>query len=316
MLQTKTNFKAFTLIELLVVIAIIGVLIGFLLPAVQSAREAARRMQCSNNLKQIGIALHNYHDTHQAFSSAWRGYDSMNPSQPHPFGLPGWSWSAVLLPFMEQQSLRDLIDLNQSVAAAENRTAREKSLSVFLCPSNSFAEKNFTLRSISDVASPLANPVLLNSTGMTSEELDGVFSLSNYLASIGTTGAHPASTAIAGDQYFSDGAFYHNSDLGMNAFVDGLSNTIFVGERASTKPHLTTWVGMPPGSKCATALVVASVAGGFDNTGARHGFSADHPGGANFLLGDGSVHFIPKTIDETIIKGLATRDGDETVQIR
>ena len=313
--KTNLHWHGFTLVELLVVIAIIGILIALLLPAVQAAREAARRMQCTNNQKQIGLALHNYHDVHRAFPSGWRGYDKIDPSQPYPFGDPGWSWAAAILPFMEQQQLRELIDLNKSVAHEDNKEPRETFLSVFSCPSNSRSDKTFTLRSISDAATPLPSPVLLLSAGMTNEELDSNFSLSNYIGSVGTTGAHPSATAASGDLYQSNGAFYHNSSLGMNAFTDGLSNTIFVGERASTKPHVATWVGMPPGSKCSTAMVIGSFARGFANKGAGHGFSSDHTGGANFLLGDGSVHFISETISEETIKALSTRSGGEAVSI-
>ena len=109
-----------------------------------------------------------------------------------------------------------------------------------------------------------------------------------------------------------NGAFYHNSALGMNAFTDGLSNTIFVGERASAKQHVSTWVGTPPGSHCSTALITASTCEGFNNTGEDHGFSSDHASGANFLFGDGSVHFISETIDPETIRALSTRAGGET----
>lgn len=311
-------YPAFTLVELLVVIAVISVLIGLLLPAVQSAREAARRMQCSNHLKQLGIALHNYHDTHHCFPSAWRGYDKLDPSKSHPYGRPGWSWAAAILPFMEQQSLRDLIDLDRSVADPENRIARETPISLFVCPTNSFPEKTFTLRSVSDAAVPVPSPVLLVSGEMSEDELDSSFSMSNYVASFGTTSAHPptATPPQAGDLYLSDGAFYHNSELGMSAFTDGLSNTIFLGERASLRPHLSTWVGMPPGTKCATALVVAASRSGFNNTGVGHGFSSEHPSGAQFLLGDGSVHFVAETIDADLFRSVTTRDQGEPMSLK
>ena len=99
---SRANNAAFTLVELLVVIAIIGILISLLLPAVQAAREAARRMQCLNNQKQIGLALQNYHDVQGAFPSAWRGYSRQNPTVADMYGDPGWSWAAAILPYMEQ----------------------------------------------------------------------------------------------------------------------------------------------------------------------------------------------------------------------
>ena len=99
------RYKAFTLVELLVVIAIIGILIALLLPAVQAAREAARRMSCTNNLKQLGLGLHMYHDVHKTLPIGWLGFDSSG--KPHFEGDPGWAWSARILPFIEQQSLYD-----------------------------------------------------------------------------------------------------------------------------------------------------------------------------------------------------------------
>lgn len=302
------NTNAFTLVELLVVIAIIGILVALLLPAVQSAREAARRMQCTNHQKQIGIALHNYHDVQNGFPSAWRGYDETNPSLPSIFGSPGWGWAASILPYMEQQSLRDLISLNNSVADPANLEAREKFISVYSCPSDSKLQKKYTLRSLSELG-------LLDSDGMEEGELDANFPGANYVASFGTTGVHPShsDTPEVGTVYKSNGAFYHNSELGMNAFTDGLSNTIFTGERAHGKTHISTWVGMPPGAHCSTAFIAASTSRGFDNTGAGHGFSSDHPGGANFLFGDGSVRFVPEAIAIETIQALSTRSGGESV---
>src|SRR3954451_2672849 len=125
----ETKRRGFTLIELLVVIAIIGVLIALLLPAVQAAREAARRSQCTNNLKQIGIALHNYHD----------GTGSL-PWGHGPFGWNDWSASVMLLPFIEQKQIYDAINFNANISGAnpganENRTIQLMRLNVLLCPS-------------------------------------------------------------------------------------------------------------------------------------------------------------------------------------
>lgn len=307
--------SAFTLVELLVVIAIIGILIALLLPAVQAAREAARRMQCCNQMRQIGLALHNYHDTLKSFPSAWRGYAG---AQPYVFGTPGWGWAATLLPYLEQQNLRELIQIQQPVASEVNRIPRETFIPFFTCPSSAFTEQKFSLYSISD-ADSTAQTVLLESHDMTQIELDAVFPQANYIACLGTTdvhhyheqgeGEHPHEEATIGEIYTSNGAFYHNSELGMNAFTDGLSNTIFVGERTPQKQHVATWVGMPPGAHCSAALIVGSLAEGFDNTGDDHGFSSDHPSGANFLMGDGSVHFVSDTVNTTVVQAQGTRSG-------
>src|SRR5688572_27028117 len=128
--------EGFTLVELLVVIAIIGVLVALLLPAVQSAREAARRMQCQNNLKQFGLALHNYHDANMAFppSSVWKQeahIAELNSSNLGP------NWIIMILPYMEQQSLFDSFDFNFAIPAKENAVPRSTRLAVTLCPSDS-----------------------------------------------------------------------------------------------------------------------------------------------------------------------------------
>src|SRR5690606_839337 len=142
---------AFTLVELLVVIAIIGILVALLLPAVQSAREAARRMQCQNNLKQLGLALHNYHDALQAFppSSVWPD-ESQIASKNN--GNLGPTWVILILPYLEQQALHDAFDLNQSICAEYNRAPRSVQLATMLCPSDGFNRRPFKGSSSGDTS--------------------------------------------------------------------------------------------------------------------------------------------------------------------
>src|SRR4051812_15826242 len=135
----------FTLIEILVVIAIIGVLVALLLPAVQAAREAARRMQCSANLRQVGIALHGYHDTHDTFPpGAWE-WRPLN--QPWKRQL---AWSALILPYLEQKPLYDSLNLNAPFDSPQNTTAASTVLSVYLCPSARRLQERIEGRGVSD----------------------------------------------------------------------------------------------------------------------------------------------------------------------
>lgn len=319
--NTHTRYAGFTLVELLVVVAVVGVLVGLLLPAVQAARESARRMQCLNNLKQTGLALHVYHDVHNVFPSAWRGY-AANGTSPLVFGNPGWGWAAVLLPHMEQSSLYSQINLTQPISSEQNREARILSLNVYRCPSESAANRTFTIAE----SGLLEHDDHEHEDGIDHEHEHGgidentLFAAANYIASVGSTNIHDGEKyedggLYEGKEFVSDGAFYHNSALNASAFTDGLSSTIFIGERAATKKHYSTWAGMPAGDGCIPAIVVGSVHDGFNNTGAGHGFSGNHNGGANFLFGDGSVRFLTQTIAPDVVRALATRAGGETVAI-
>src|SRR6202035_572752 len=129
--------QAFTLIELLVVIAVIGTLIALLLPAVQKVREAASRTQCTNNLKQIGLALHNYHDTNKVFPPGYIDGNTSSTSTPDNDVGPGWGWASFLLPYLERKDLFDQIDFTKGVlAASPNVIMAQTSLPIFLCPSD------------------------------------------------------------------------------------------------------------------------------------------------------------------------------------
>lgn len=303
MLSMRRPSRGFTLIELLVVIAIIAVLVALLLPAVQQAREAARRASCKNNLKQLGLSLHNYHDTHNSFPSGWIGVD-LATRQPHVEGVSGMGWHVMLLPFLDQAPLYNQLNFSQPVTHADNILLRQTTLNLFRCPSDSGPER----WSIEDESSP--GTVLLNDVPT-----------ANYVGVFGTQEIHDCEALAIGQICHSDGAFAHNSKILMRDFIDGTSTTFMVGERrtntnvpAGEPAHYSTWMGVVVGGEEAFTRILGST----DHTPNEPGghlddFSSQHTGGAHFVLGDGSVRFVGENIDLGLYQGLATRRGGEIV---
>jgi prepilin-type N-terminal cleavage/methylation domain-containing protein/prepilin-type processing-associated H-X9-DG protein len=282
----------FTLVELLVVIAIIGILIGLLLPAVQAAREAARRAQCSNNLRQIGLAMHLHHDTYLRLPAGWDGYDAAG--RPYGMGGPGWGWAARILPFIEQANVQNnLVNFKKPVTDTANDAVRLLVLSTFRCPSD------------------VGDNKFLNIDEDTGE---GTFEYAtgNYPGVWGTGDVHVCGTLPAGTQCRGDGAFYHNSVTRFADITDGLSQTFVAGERSSRLEY-GTWVGTVPGIDCSPGRILGTALYPPNAGGHTHDFSSQHPSGANFLLGDGSVRLISETIDMPVYRGLITRSGGESV---
>lgn len=195
--------NGFTLIELLVVIAIIAILIALILPAVQMARESARRSECRNNLRQIGLAIQNYHGSHNAFPP---GYVSMFDTAGQDTG-PGWGWAAMILPEMEQANLQSSIMFSLPIEAAVNQTPRLTRLGMFLCPSDS-------------IRSPWT-AVTRSSTGQVTSTICEV-AASSYIAVFGIR-----EPGIDGD-----GVFFRNSFVGIKDITDGTSSTMLIGERS------------------------------------------------------------------------------------
>lgn len=323
--------KAFTLVELLVSLAIIALLCALLLPAIQQAREAARRTQCKSNLKQLGLALHNYEGVHKAFPPA-AIFDPVNLKVYQ-------NANSLILPYLEQANLANLIDSNlpwwdQSAEVAI------KVIPVFVCPSNSKANPGH--EALFDV--------LFN--------CGGTFGATDYIFSRGATDAFCESDNVDGRHA---GIFRFNRGTRISDIVDGASNTIAMGEGAGGSNWLlchgigctTVWSGEGGPRPATNAWLIGAVNipsvyelgyvgssnygctrerinkrpvtdtfwGGDSLTDCRDSsenglcsisnFRSDHTGGAQFLLADGSVRFVSETIDMNVLRGISTIAGSE-----
>lgn len=288
----ESSSTGFTLIELLVVIAIIAVLIGMLIPAVQQAREAARRTQCKSQLRQIGLAIHNYHDIFQAIPPGWIGVTS---NQVDIQGTNGWSWAARLLPHLEQTALYNSIDFNSPVGSPTNSAPRTRPLAIFRCPSD-IGPQSWTINT-AGTSTPL--------TVVSSASYSGVF---------GNDEIEECDGLAVGAPCGSDGLFFLNSLVRFADITDGLSNTLMVGERLTRPNHgwLYTWTGVISGGE----NPIVRILGDTDITPNRDlihmdEFASDHTGGAQFVMGDGAVRFISNSIDLNLYRSLASRAGGE-----
>ena len=328
--------RAFTLIELLVVIAIIAILIALLLPAVQQAREAARRMQCKNNLKQLGLALHNYHDT-------------VNTLPPGILGWPGtadgscWGWGTMILPHLDQAALYSQLSAapnGKSHLTGQPAIGFSAAMTSFNPPCLLLQTKLTAVRCPSDVGEDL---VTIPPGGLNGSRADSTaqFGRSNYAGVVGSTYAASSGLLI------SNGAFGESICNRFSSFTDGLSNTFLVGERRSPgvvagmytggdsiwagsnddEGPYVDWQGFAVtlgvctqqdklNLKAASPPAVSTIS----NHQPYNAFSSQHVGGGQFLMGDGAVRFIsdniatgPPNTSGSTYQNLAGRDDNQVL---
>ena len=305
--------RGFTLIELLVVIAIIAVLIALLLPAVQQAREAARRSQCKNNLKQMGVAMHNYHEAFNLFPP---GFVSKTPptGSANSTEISMYSWGAFLLPYLDQAPLYSTLRVGNVLLETNlsngNLAALQSPMPVFRCASDVGPALNNFDDAASDSAAANAN-VYVGFVSATGSDRIAI-ATSNYVmvANPSDSTTPPVYAAQYGPAL---GIGFINSNISMKDITDGSSNTLMIGERAWRFNNLTIGAGNAigfsasvnaSGSNMRTAML-AALGIGYDGINysatnrvhQRRGFSSNHTGGAHFVLGDGSVRFISQNID-------------------
>jgi prepilin-type N-terminal cleavage/methylation domain-containing protein/prepilin-type processing-associated H-X9-DG protein len=316
--------KGFTLIELLVVIAIIAILIGLLVPAVQKVREAAARVQCQNNLKQIGLAVHGFHDTYKRF-----------PVGTHDDDNRSFCWRTWILPFIEQQTIYSQMT-GAGLWVPPNMGGGANGLNVDTVPNS---EIGTAVAAIQDLAKTPLSIYVCPSDTLPPFDNNG-FAKANYCGNIGTVNdlsgtAMNITGCAAANGSLQTGVFLHANNnnntwvTNMAAIVDGTSNTFFVGEVSETQnvnsaspgdQRFPIWAsgnnnGGCSGLQNAGAVLRFADTNYFLNrkTGGQSNmsFGSRHSGGANFLLGDGSVRFVSDSVNMVIYRACATRAGAE-----
>ena len=297
--------RGFTLIELLVVIAIIAVLIALLLPAVQQAREAARRSQCKNNMKQLGLALHNYESsttvfppssTGQANIGVWSYSASANQQNYHLH-----SFASLILPYLDQANLYNLVNYNVSALDPLNRTAAAAVLPIMRCPSYSGVS--------------YSNDAFY--TGLPAPNT--TFAIRNYMA-MGAKTAFSISGAIGSPE----GIMFARSKNGFRDITDGSSNTILLAE--TREEQASVWIDgscaaatarsfTPPATIGSTTAINFKpyFSSGPSVIAQLYGPSSQHVGGAHHLMADGAVRFISENLDVLTYDALSSRSGGEVV---
>lgn len=300
----------FTLVELLVVIAIIGILIALLLPAVQAAREAARRIHCANLTKQIGVALHNYHAAMGSFPPGGVSRPTGNR-----YDSGGFSYMVAILPYIEQDSYYDKINILIGHDTSENEWLRRTLISTYVCPSRG----------------PRGHQLVSGDNYFTG--VGDIWYYGHYLATLGAMGPignstteYPFETPTESGGFATTGILIRDGDVRISRIRDGSSNTFMVGEHSWESHLYRPWpAGIGDSGNGKDAMNCKNIRYSLHSLSADDAssiqandisFGSMHPGGAHFLFGDGSVHFLVEDMELMIYKALSTRDSDEVIDVK
>ena len=324
LIYAQRGTRAFTLIELLVVIAIIAILIGLLLPAVQKIREAANRMSCSNKMKQLGLALHNYHDTNSTLPPG--AQEDVLPV-PNPAGnqtfIRGTSWIVFILPYIEQDNLYRQYRFDLAYNSVENGIFGNNVVPAIYCPSGP-APKKYLDPNTNVNNNPSTHYYGVMGPGYPTNPTPNVYQGLTFNYTVGNAGSNGSWSAHGMLSQYRDtaGSVSTQRLVKLADVTDGLTNTLMLGEMSMTLPsgqtnQYRTWIRGNSGGAGACKSVFYPIGSTFYNGSNNFNaisFGSNHASGCNFALGDGSVRFVRKTMDIALYMAIASIDQGEVAQ--